>query len=185
MKSYYFKSERLGFRNWLDSDLPIFIEMCADVEVMKYFTRTRTAKEAEGMVKHIQKHMTESSTFWYAVDRLDTDSFIGFIGFWEVTYEADFTPCIEIGWRLRKEAWNKGFATEGALACLQYGFQTLQLDEVISMTTIPNKPSENVMKKIGMRKVGEFDHPKIEAGHRLRKHVLYKIEKSEWEKSNH
>jgi RimJ/RimL family protein N-acetyltransferase len=79
-----------------------------------------------------------------------------------------------VRWRLRQEAWNYGFATEGAKRCLQFGFDVLHLPEVYSFTSALNKRSENVMQKIGMQKEGEFEHPGIEIGHRLRTHVLYK-----------
>lgn len=105
----------------------------------------------------------------------ESKEFIGFIGFHRPSFEADFTPCIEIGWRLKRDAWGKGYATEGAKACLKYGFTELNFKEVYSFTAKINKPSEKVMKKIGMQYVKEFDHPKLEPNNKLCKHVLYVI----------
>ena len=93
-----------------------------------------------------------------------------------VTFDVDFAPAIEIGWRLIPEVWNKGYATEAALACLEYAKTVLKLKELYSFTSLPNKRSERVMQKIGMVKTKEFDHPLVESGHPLLRHVLYKIE---------
>ena len=176
MRSYIFQSERLGFRNWEDRDLPGFIEMNADPGVMEYFPTVRTAAQSrEGMV-HLQAYFSRWGFTFYAVDRLDSQEWIGFIGLKGINFEASFTPGVEIGWRLQKKHWGCGFATEGALACLKYGFEVLSLDRIWSFTAVPNKRSERVMKKIGMLKIGEFDHPKLEKGHWLERHVLYRVD---------
>lgn len=106
---------------------------------------------------------------------LPTGSFIGFVGLCRPGFEAFFTPCVEIGWRLRREAWGFGYATEGAGACLAYGFRELGLDRIYAFTAVDNARSERVMQKIGMGKLGAFDHPKLEEGHWLRRHVVYHI----------
>ena len=107
---------------------------------------------------------------------------IGFIGFIHQTFESDFTPCSEISWRLRPEFWGKGYATEGAMACLDYGFNYLDFQSVYSFTATVNTRSERVMQKIGLHKVKEFDHPKLERSSWLCRHVLYKIDKKEFTK---
>ena len=112
------------------------------------------------------------------MDVLKSREFIGFIGLAWCEMEADFTPCAEIGWRLKKSAWGKGYATEGATRCLAYGFEELQFKEIYSFTTTTNIRSERVMQKIGMSKVGVFEHPKMAIGHPLRPHVLYHISAS-------
>ena len=109
----------------------------------------------------------------YSVDILETNAFIGYIGFSCPTWEAYFTPCVEVGWRLKASSWNKGYATEGALACLDYGFNTIGFKSIYSWTATCNIPSERVMQKIGLLKIDEFDHPRIEKGDRLERHVLY------------
>lgn len=109
-----------------------------------------------------------------------TNEFIGFIGFHTATFESDFTPCIEIGWRLKKEAWGKGYATEGAKACLEYGFEELGFDEIYSFTADINEPSKQVMRKIGLKFLTEFDHPKVDPDSTLREHVLYYVQRNVW-----
>jgi ribosomal-protein-alanine N-acetyltransferase len=108
---------------------------------------------------------------------MDNGQFIGYTGFAHPTFESHFTPCVEIGWRLSKENWNQGFATEAALACLHYGFKKLAFNEIYSFTATINLPSIKVMEKIGMKKQGEFEHPALAEGHKLKTHVLYKIAK--------
>ena len=110
----------------------------------------------------------------YAVEKRSTNEFIGYTGFMIPDFVSFFSPCVEIGWRIKREEWNKGYATEAAKACLGYGFDKLKFDEVYSFTSILNLPSEKVMQKIGMMKLSEFAHPKLSLDHPLSPHVLYK-----------
>ena len=174
--NYLFQSDRLGFRPWKASDEVPFGQMNSDPLVMEFFPKMLTAEENRAFVKRIMDAFAENNSCFYAVDLLETGEFIGFIGFSRPRFEADFTPCVEIGWRLKKEVWGQGLATEGAKRCLEYGFDDLGFEEVFSFTATLNKRSERIMQKIGMSKIGEFDHPKIEKGHRLERHVLYKID---------
>jgi RimJ/RimL family protein N-acetyltransferase len=115
---------------------------------------------------------------------LQNGKFIGFIGLAHVDFQAAFTPAVDIGWRLAFDHWRKGYATEGALAVLRYGFEKLCLQEIVSFTAVGNMRSRAVMKKIGMHNdpVDDFDHPKLPIGHPLSRHVLYRISAVEWRK---
>ena len=177
MKNYLFKSDRLGFRNWLASDIEKLAAINADKEVMAFFPSIRTRQETKNFISRMQQQFSEKGYCYFAIDKLEDDTFIGFIGLSEQKYVADFTPCIDIGWRLAKTAWNKGYATEGAKKCLEHGLQQLQIDKIYSIAPAINTKSEHVMKKIGMRKVKTFDHPQLLDNARLRSCVLYKIEK--------
>ncbi|HVI48083.1 MAG TPA: GNAT family N-acetyltransferase [Chitinophaga sp.] len=174
-RNYLFRSERLGFRHWQDDDVAVFTEMNRNPDVMEYFPKMLTPEETAGMVERIHTHFREHGYGLYAVDILATEEFIGYIGFTHPRFHAFFTPCIEIGWRLKKSVWGQGYATEGAIRCLQFGFHELQFAEVYSFTAVINHRSENVMKKAGMEKVDAFEHPAIEEGNPLRTHVLYNI----------
>jgi RimJ/RimL family protein N-acetyltransferase len=178
-RKYLFESARLGFRHWLDRDVALFTRMCKDASVMEFFPKTLTEQESEEMTERIKAHFTEKGYGLYAVDRLDKGEFIGFTGFSTPRFQAEFTPCTEIGWRLQREAWGQGFASEGALRCLEFGFQVLGFPEVVSFTAGTNLRSIRVMEKIGMHRAGTFDHPLLEDGSPLKKHVLYKIGNSQ------
>lgn len=175
-QSYLFKSERLGFREWSDNDSAILHQINTSPKAMMYFPKISTKEETSQMHQRIKSHFVEHGFGLYAVDNLNDHHTIGFIGFAIPGFNASFTPCIEIGWRLLPDYWNQGLATEGAKRCLDFGFQTLNFSEVHSFTSILNLPSERVMQKIGMKKIDEFDHPKVEKGHRLERHVLYYIQ---------
>ncbi len=175
MKKYIFNSDRLGFRHWQDADVSLFAEMGKDPAVMEFFPKTLTEQESAAMVNRINGHFEEKGYGLYAVDELATQDFIGYIGFATPGFQADFTPCLEIGWRLRREVWGRGLATEGALKCLGYGFQTFHFPEVVSFTAAINHRSIRVMQKIGMQQAGLFFHPLLEEESPLREHVLYKI----------
>ncbi len=174
----YIQTERLLIRDWKEEDLPIFREMNRDEKVMKYFPKMLSDPETDSFFQRIQNELDTLGYGLYAVEVKETKDFIGFIGFHKATFSAPFTPCIEIGWRLKASAWNHGYATEGAKACLEYGFGKLNLEKVYSFTAVINHPSEKVMKKIGMTKEMEFNHPSVEDGSSLKRHVLYSMTKS-------
>jgi RimJ/RimL family protein N-acetyltransferase len=150
--------------------------MGKDASVMQFFSKILTDQESEELVERIKAHFREKGYGLYAVDKLDTQTFIGFIGFSTPRFQANFTPCTEIGWRLQRDAWGQGFATEGALKCLEYGFETFNFPDIFSFTAEINQRSVRVMQKIGMRREGTFDHPLVEDSSQLKKHVLYKID---------
>jgi ribosomal-protein-alanine N-acetyltransferase len=175
--SYLFESERLGFRKFKTSDLDPFFKMNSDQEVMKYFPSLYDKEQTMALMDNINDHIDKHGFGFFAIDILSTNTFIGFIGLKRTDFKADFTPCVEIGWRLDKNYWNQGLATEGALRCLEFAFDHLHLDSIYSFTAIVNIPSERVMKKIGMTKIDEFDHPLLDDGHILKKHCLYHLTK--------
>ena len=174
-KSYIFKSERLGFRIWQASDLDGLYAINSNPHVMEFFPALPTQEETQSFMDRMNTQFSQLQHCYFAVDCLETNDFIGFIGLSKQTYEADFTPCIDIGWRLDDTFWNKGFATEGALACLDYAFNTLSLKEIVSVCPKVNLKSEQVMKKIGMKKQSEFNHIALKDHPTLETCVLYTI----------
>lgn len=174
------ESERLYLRKWRNEDRPIFARMNADPSCMEYFPKILNEEESYSLVDKIQKHLIDRNYGLWAVEEKESNCFIGFIGFSYTEMETYFSPCIEIGWRLIKSAWGKGYATEGAKSCLNYAYHQLGLDEILSFTSRLNTRSENIMKKIGMKKIGKFNHPKIVKDNRLCEHVLYKISRDEY-----
>jgi len=144
---------------------------------MEFFPSIKTAEETLEQILRLQGHIEKHGFGFFAVERKDNGQFIGFTGLAHPGFEADFTPCVEIGWRLNKQNWGFGFASEAATACLDFGFSQVGLDEIYSFTAVPNIRSEKVMRRIGMTMEGYFDHPMVDDGHFLKKHVLYKISK--------
>ena len=142
---------------------------------MKYYPSLLNEEETAAMMKRINSHFEQHGFGLFAVEKLNTKEFIGYTGFMIPSFKSFFTPCIEIGWRLKKEEWNKGYAPEAARACLKYGFDTLQFKRIYSFTAVINSASERVMQKIGMIKDGEFNHPEIASTSPLWRHVLYVI----------
>lgn len=174
---YFFKSKRLVFRQWLDRDSKPFVEINQDPRVMEFFPKTQSHEETLAMMERVKSQIDTLGYGWFAVDELSTGLFIGFIGISHPRFESFFTPCLEIGWRLHADFWGKGYATEGAEACLNYAFEKLKESTVYSFTAISNIRSERVMIKLGMKKAGEFDHPLLPE-HPLSRHVLYVIHKN-------
>lgn len=172
---YLFTSERLGFRNWIESDLPKMAAINSDPEVMEYFPALQDMSQTKSFIDRMQKQYEEKSFTYFAAEILGTGEFIGFIGLSVPVFEAEFTPCVDMGWRLGKRYWNNGYATEGAKRCLEYAFQVLQLEKVVAICPEVNKPSEGVMKKIGMTKRLNFSHPLLLDNERLKSCVLYEI----------
>ncbi len=176
-EKYLFTSSRLGFRNWIDDDVLPMTDLNQDPEVMKYFPSIQSEQQTRAFIVRMKSQFQEKGYCYFAVDLLVDKNFIGFIGLSVQTFESDFTPCIDIGWRLKRSVWNVGYATEGAERCIQFAFADLKLEDVYAMCPVINLPSENVMKKIGMKKIKTFIHPKIPSESALKKCVLYKISK--------
>lgn len=173
---HYILTPRLILRSWKEEDLPIFAQLNKDNEVMKYFLKKLSYEETVEYYNRIQQEFNTCGYGLYAVEKKKDHRFIGYVGFHRVPFEINSAPAIEIGWRLWKESWNKGYATEAALGCLEYARKKLNLKELYSFTSLPNKQSERIMQKIGMTKIKEFNHPLVSQDHYLCKHVLYKIE---------
>jgi RimJ/RimL family protein N-acetyltransferase len=175
-------TDRLVLRRWRPEDRVPFAALNADPVVMEHFPSTLTRTESEAGVDRIEVHFAKHSFGLFAAEIPGITPFAGFIGLSIPAFQAHFTPCVEIGWRLAREYWGKGYATEGARAVLQFGFERLGLAEIVSFTTAGNMRSRRVMEKIGMghSPSDDFDHPSLPPGHPLRRHVLYRIAKTKW-----
>lgn len=172
-KTYLFKSERLGFRNWCAADMDKMAEINADEKVMEFFPGVVTNEQTVSFIERMQNQYEEKGFCYFAVDKLEGEIFIGFIGLSEQTYKAAFTPYIDIGWRITSREWNKGYATEGAKRCLEFAFNDLTIETINAIAPMVNIKSEHIMKKIGMTKRYEFDHPLLAHDKRLKRCVLY------------
>jgi RimJ/RimL family protein N-acetyltransferase len=171
------QTERLMLRRWRDEDREPFAAMNSDPRVMRHFPACLTREESDALVDRAQAHFQQHGFGPFAVELSQNGAFVGFIGLVVPAFQAHFTPCVEIGWRIAAPHWNQGLATEGALACVRYGFDTVGLEEIVSFTVPDNLASRRVMEKIGMRRHedDDFEHPKIPEGHPLRRHVLYRL----------
>ncbi len=176
MKKYIFKSERLGFRNWAEKDKTKMGVINSNPKVMQHFPTLQTQKQTNEFIDRMKTQFSENGFCYFAVDKLENTEFIGFIGISEQTFEADFTPCVDIGWRIAQVEWGKGFATEGAKKCLEFAFNKIGLKNIKAICPETNYKSENVMKKIGMKKTKTFNHPLLTEYKELKKCVLYEIE---------
>jgi RimJ/RimL family protein N-acetyltransferase len=170
------ETERLKLRTWRQEDREPFARMNADPRVMEFFPGVLARTESDAGADRIEAHFKRHGFGWFAVELRGSGEFIGFTGLAVPSFEAHFTPCVEIGWRLLREHWGLGYATEGAGAALQYGFETLRISEIVSFTVPANLRSRRVMEKLGMKHDpdGDFEHPGLPEGHPLRRHVLYR-----------
>ena len=168
---------RLLLRPWQESDREPFQRMNADPRVMEFFAAPLSPEESDRTIDRVQAHIAEHRFGFFAAELRATGEFIGFVGMARVPFEAHFTPCVEIGWRLAAAHWNRGLATEGARCCLRYAFQELALPEVVAFTAPANLRSRRVMEKLGMSRspADDFQHPRLPEGHPLRPHVLYRV----------
>ena len=174
------ETERLLLRQWKDADLLTFAEMCRDREVMEYFPKRLTRKESDHLANRIRSLIADRGWGFWAVEVPGQSSFIGYVGLHIPRAAMPFQPCVEVGWRLAKEHWGQGYATEAARASLDYAFNQLQLSEVVSFTTLKNVRSQAVMRKLGMSLDRYFQHPDLDANNALSEHVLYTIKRSKW-----
>jgi RimJ/RimL family protein N-acetyltransferase len=152
------------------------IAISGSQNVMQFFPAAATPQQTKDFIERMKILCNEKGYCYFAVDLLKTNEFIGFIGLNDITYKTSFSPATDIGWRLAEKYWRKGYATEGALACLNYAKSTLKIDRLISTAPAINKPSISVMQKIGMVKLTEFKHPRLLGHTALENCVCYEIE---------
>ena len=171
------QTPRLHLRRWRDEDLPAFAAMNADPRVMEFFPRLLDRAESDALVARIRAGFARRGFGLWAVEVPGVADFIGFVGLSVPHFEAHFTPCVEVGWRLARAHWGHGYASEAARAALDFGFRHLGLGEIVSFTTEANQRSRAVMERIGMTRspADDFDHPALPEGHPLRRHVLYRV----------
>jgi RimJ/RimL family protein N-acetyltransferase len=171
------RTARLLLRPWRAEDRIPFRAINADPRVMEFMPELLAADASDALFHRAQEHFSRHGFGPFAVELLERKSFIGFIGLSIPAFDAHFMPAVEIGWRLAFEQWDHGLATEGARSALDDGFEHLGLREIVSFTVPGNLRSRRVMEKIGMTHEprDDFNHPGLPEGHRLRKHVLYRI----------
>lgn len=170
------RTDRLLLRPWRQADLEPFSELNGDPEVMRYFPHPLTRKESDNLAYTISAYIENRGWGLWAAEVVRGPRFIGFVGLSEPNFDAHFMPAIEVGWRLAREHWGYGYATEAALAAVDFGFGTLGLDQVVAMIAVTNARSRRVAERLGMTRdpLDDFDHPRVPAGP-LRRHVLYRL----------
>jgi RimJ/RimL family protein N-acetyltransferase len=175
-------TKRLILREWRDTDLETLAAMSADPEVMELLLGPMDRAESDALAGRCRAHFAEHGFGLWVVELPGEAAFIGLAGLIHVPFEAHYTPAVEIGWRLARPYWGHGYATEAAAAALDHGFNRLGLAEIVAITTPLNRRSQAVMARLGMRRdpAEDFDHPKVPAGHALRRHVLYRLPRAAW-----
>src|SRR5579862_9265336 len=180
LKTMVIETDRLILRRWQSSDLEPFAGLNADPRVMEFFPATLSRSQTEAMIAAVEERITRYGFGLWATELKETKDFIGFIGLNVPSNPLPFSPCVEIGWRLAFDSWGNGYAQEGARAALAFGFETIDIKEIVSFTTVGNLRSRHVMERIGMIRDAkdDFDHPGLPEHHPLRRHVLYRKTKS-------
>lgn len=174
------QTSRLKLRQWRDSDRAPFAAMNADPVVMEYFPSLLTWQASDASIDAWQSQFAQRGWSNWAVEVRDTGEFIGFVGLSVPVRVLPFSPCVEIGWRLARAHWGRGYATEAAREALRAGFEDLQLDEIVSFTTVLNCRSSAVMERIGMHRHEDFEYPAFAEGHPFRRHCLYRLARQQW-----
>ena len=174
---------RLLLREWRDADRQPFAELNADARVAEFLSGPLDRAASDALVDRITARWESDGHGLWAVERVEDAAFLGFVGLAAPSFEAAFTPCVEVGWRLAPFAWGHGYATEAARAALRFGFEDLGLAEIVSFTVPANVRSRAVMERLGMTRdpADDFLHPNLPEGHPLRRHVLYRLRRSDWD----
>jgi RimJ/RimL family protein N-acetyltransferase len=176
------RTERLILRQWRPGDRRAFAAMSADPRVMEFFPATLSRGESDRLADGIAARIGERGFGLWAVEVPGVAPFIGFTGLAVPGFSAHFTPCIEIGWRLARDFWGQGYATEAARRALDFAFHEAGFAEIVSFAVAGNRRSRAVMERIGMSRdaEGDFDHPSLPEGSPLKRHVLYRIGAADW-----
>lgn len=175
------ETERLILRQWKSCDLTIFAELNSDAETMAFFPNTLSTNASNALADKCQSLIAKRGWGLWAAELKTSSEFMGFVGLHEVSSAMPFYPSVEIGWRLHKDYWGNGFATEAATKVLSFAFQTLMVNDVVSFTTVSNTRSCRVMTRLGLIDTEQnFLHPNIAKDHPQAEHVLYQITEKQW-----
>ena len=176
------ETPRLVIRNWEDRDRELLHVINSDDEVMRFFPFRRTHTESDALFELLQTMIVETGLGFYALEGKQSGRCIGFAGLAPTDLEPHFpNGTVEIGWRLARPFWGKGYVTEAGKALLGYAFDRLELPEVVSFAVFNNDRSTAVMQRIGMVRdeASDFDHPRVpDKTSHLKRHVVYRIAKS-------
>jgi len=177
-------TSRLRLRRWHKEDLPMFAALNADPRVMEFLLKPLGREESDAVVERIEEHFVQHGFGFWAIEAFGVADFIGFTGLRipPPAFKTHFTPCVEVGWRLAYDYWGFGYASEAAGLALDFGFQQIGLQEIVSFTVPANQRSQRVMERLGMTHSPEdnFEHPLVPESHPLRRHVLYRINRLDW-----
>jgi ribosomal-protein-alanine N-acetyltransferase len=175
-------TERLVLRGWRASDRAPFAALNADPRVMRFLGPLLSRPASDAVADRIEAHFAERGFGLWALEAPGVAPFLGFVGLSVPRFDAHFTPCVEVGWRLAAEHWGRGYATEGARAALQFGFERAALREIVSFTACDNRASRAVMERLGMARDprDDFAHPALAPDDPLRPHVLYRLARERW-----
>jgi RimJ/RimL family protein N-acetyltransferase len=169
------ETPRLLLRPWRKSDLPLFAELNADPVAMRFLAGVLTREASDAYVARAERHLADHGFCKWAVEAPGVAPFIGAVGLGYIGFAAEFTPAVEVAWRLDRRYWGQGYATEAARAAMEDGFNRVGLTEIVAQTALSNTPSRRVMERLGMTQSVEFDHPNQPATSPLRRHILYRL----------
>lgn len=176
------ETTRLTLRPWTERDRKPFAAMSRDPQVMAHLMPFASIAAIDSWIDRQQAHLMREGMCLWAVELKETGEFIGSAGLLRVTYEAHFTPAVEVGWRVDRRFWGKGYAPEAAAGALWFGFKRLGLQEIVANTVPANVKSRRVMEKLGMSTApaDDFEHPLVPIGHPLRHQLLYRLTRHRW-----
>ncbi len=169
-------------RPWLDRDRAPFVRMSADPQVMAHLLPFASPEAVDSWIDRQQAHLWRHGFCFWAIESREDGAFIGAAGLLRVGYEAHFTPAVEVGWRLDRRFWGQGYAPEAAARAIRFGFEHVELQEIVANTVPANRNSRRVMEKLGMSHTAadDFDHPLVPIEHPLRRQVLYRLPRDRW-----
>jgi RimJ/RimL family protein N-acetyltransferase len=175
------ETARLRMRRWRPEDREPFAALNADPEVMEFFPATFSRAQSDALLARIEAGLARDGFGLWALEPREGGGLLGLAGLAVPSFEAHFTPAVEVGWRLARRAWGRGYATEAGRAALAHGFERCGLEEIVAFTSAGNLRSRAVMERLGMgcNPADDFDHPRLSEGDPLRRHVLYR-RRADW-----
>ena len=180
MEPVILATQRLILRPWRDEDLAPLFGINGDPDSMRFFAASMTRAESDAWAARLRAHFAEHGWGFWVVAEAATGDFVGVVGLMTIPWQADFTPAVEVGWRISARFRRQGYAEEAARAALAHGFGALGLQNIVAFTVPGNAASWKLMEKLGMTAAGEFDHPRLPEGHHYRRHLLYRLDQAGW-----
>lgn len=174
------ETARVRLRPWRADDVVPFQEICSDPEVMATLGPPLDIAATEALVARMQGLQADLGHCFWAMERLEDERLIGWCGAIRGTV-GPIVDKLEIGWRMARDCWGFGYASEAARATIDWCFADRPDDAVWAITHIENWRSRAVMERLGMRYCDglDFDHPRLAKDDPLLRHVTYALSREE------
>jgi RimJ/RimL family protein N-acetyltransferase len=180
MAEFRHETDRLILRDWREEDWPLFWEGTNTPGVMRWLGGVCDGAKRDAAQQRLLSYEREHGHTFWCVERRGDGAILGFCGLKRSNQAGGPLGMMEVGWRLREDAWGRGYAKEAATASLDLAFDRFDAEEVIAMTVQRNTASWGLMQRLGMRRRDDLDFDNAEFDKEDPVITVYSIDRASW-----